>query len=44
MADTKPVLVVTEPLDITADMVITRLNERGVPVTRFNPRTSRPGS
>ncbi|PNG97805.1 ATP-grasp ribosomal peptide maturase [Streptomyces malaysiensis] len=37
MADTKPVLVVTEPLDITADMVITRLNERGVPVIRFNP-------
>ncbi|MBI0375332.1 ATP-grasp ribosomal peptide maturase [Streptomyces albiflaviniger] len=37
MADTKPVLVVTEPLDITADMVITRLNERGIPVIRFNP-------
>ncbi|MFI0780914.1 ATP-grasp ribosomal peptide maturase [Streptomyces sp. NPDC021212] len=37
MTDTKPVLVVTEPLDITADMVITHLNERGVPVVRFNP-------
>ncbi|WP_055555437.1 ATP-grasp ribosomal peptide maturase [Streptomyces sp. NBRC 110028] len=37
MTDTKPVLVVTEPLDITADMVITHLNERGVPVIRFNP-------
>jgi len=37
MADTKPVLVVTEPLDITADMVIAHLNERGVPVVRFNP-------
>ncbi|MFD8368234.1 ATP-grasp ribosomal peptide maturase [Streptomyces hygroscopicus] len=37
MADTKPVLVVTEPLDITADMVITHLNERDVPVVRFNP-------
>lgn len=37
MADTSPVLVVTEPLDITADMVITHLHERGVPVVRFNP-------
>ncbi|MFF7654336.1 ATP-grasp ribosomal peptide maturase [Streptomyces sp. NPDC007983] len=37
MTDTNPVLVVTEPLDITADMVITHLNERGVPVVRFNP-------
>ncbi|MEV6132395.1 ATP-grasp ribosomal peptide maturase [Streptomyces violaceusniger] len=37
MADTKPVLVVTEPFDITADMVITHLNQRGVPVVRFNP-------
>ncbi|MEU0811145.1 ATP-grasp ribosomal peptide maturase [Streptomyces sp. NPDC005970] len=37
MADTSPVLVVTEPLDITADMVIAHLNERGVPVVRFNP-------
>ncbi|MFD8383377.1 ATP-grasp ribosomal peptide maturase [Streptomyces sp. NPDC059679] len=37
MADTSPVLVVTELLDITADMVITHLNERGIPVVRFNP-------
>ncbi|MFI0769991.1 ATP-grasp ribosomal peptide maturase [Streptomyces sp. NPDC021218] len=37
MADTQPVLVVTEPLDITADMVITHLNQRDVPVVRFNP-------
>ncbi|WP_413809158.1 ATP-grasp ribosomal peptide maturase [Streptomyces sp. OE57] len=37
MADTRPVLVVTEPLDITADMVITHLNERDIPVVRFNP-------
>ncbi|CAM5673782.1 hypothetical protein SANTM175S_00797 [Streptomyces antimycoticus] len=36
MADTKPVLVVTEPL-ATADMVITHLNRHGVPVARFNP-------
>lgn len=37
MTDTRPVLVITEPLDLTADMVITHLNERGVPVVRFNP-------
>ncbi|MGW2843941.1 ATP-grasp ribosomal peptide maturase [Streptomyces sp. NPDC001274] len=33
----KPVLVVTETDDITADMVITELNRRDVPVVRFNP-------
>ncbi|GAA2976080.1 ATP-grasp ribosomal peptide maturase [Streptomyces fulvorobeus] len=33
----RPVLVVTEADDITADMVITELNRRSVPVVRFNP-------
>ncbi|MET9964553.1 ATP-grasp ribosomal peptide maturase [Streptomyces sp. NPDC006356] len=33
----RPVLVVTEPLDLTADMVITELNGKGAPVVRFNP-------
>lgn len=33
----EPVAVVTEVDDITADMVITELNERGVPVVRFDP-------
>ncbi|MBB1245828.1 ATP-grasp ribosomal peptide maturase [Streptomyces durbertensis] len=33
----RPVLVVTEADDITADMVITALNRRRVPVVRFNP-------
>ncbi|MGY4972450.1 ATP-grasp ribosomal peptide maturase [Streptomyces nigrescens] len=32
-----PVLVATEADDITADMVITELNRRSVPVVRFNP-------
>ncbi|MGM9381257.1 ATP-grasp ribosomal peptide maturase [Streptomyces antibioticus] len=32
-----PVLVATEPLDLTADMVITELHHRGVEVVRFNP-------
>ncbi|MFI0220173.1 ATP-grasp ribosomal peptide maturase [Streptomyces lydicus] len=32
-----PVAVVTEVDDITSDMVITELNERGVPVVRFDP-------
>jgi ATP-grasp ribosomal peptide maturase len=31
------VLVVTEPNDVTADMVISHLNRLGVPVARFNP-------
>lgn len=35
--DERPVLVVTEANDITADMVIARLNLLGVPVVRFNP-------
>ncbi|MGW2122049.1 hypothetical protein [Streptomyces sp. NPDC001758] len=35
MTETRPVLVVTEVDDITADMVITELNRRGVPVVRF---------
>lgn len=33
----RPVLVATEADDITADMVITELNRRSVPVVRFNP-------
>ncbi|WP_435210718.1 ATP-grasp ribosomal peptide maturase [Streptomyces sp. bgisy034] len=33
----RPVLVATEPLDLTADMVITELNRKGAPVVRFNP-------
>jgi hypothetical protein len=33
----KPVLVATEADDVTADMVITELNRRSVPVVRFNP-------
>ncbi|MFH8771873.1 ATP-grasp ribosomal peptide maturase [Streptomyces sp. NPDC017958] len=33
----RPVLVATEPIDVTADMVISELNRRGVPVARFNP-------
>ncbi|WP_262058040.1 ATP-grasp ribosomal peptide maturase [Streptomyces sp. STR69] len=32
-----PVLVATEPLDLTADMVIAELNRKGVEVVRFNP-------
>ncbi|THA56083.1 ATP-grasp ribosomal peptide maturase [Streptomyces sp. A1136] len=32
-----PVLVATEADDVTADMVISELNRRGVPVVRFNP-------
>ncbi|MFI6803768.1 ATP-grasp ribosomal peptide maturase [Streptomyces luteogriseus] len=37
MAEERPVLVATEADDATADMVITELNRRGVPVVRFNP-------
>ncbi|MEU2607650.1 ATP-grasp ribosomal peptide maturase [Streptomyces albus] len=37
MAEERPVLVATEADDVTADMVITELNRRGVPVVRFNP-------
>ncbi|MEV5881420.1 ATP-grasp ribosomal peptide maturase [Streptomyces sp. NPDC052020] len=37
MTEEKPVLVATEADDITADMVITELNRRDVPVVRFNP-------
>ncbi|MFC9298357.1 ATP-grasp ribosomal peptide maturase [Streptomyces sp. NPDC057011] len=33
----RPVLVATEANDVTADMVITELNRRSVPVVRFNP-------
>lgn len=33
----RPVLVATEANDVTADMVITELNRRSVPVIRFNP-------
>ncbi|WFB06840.1 ATP-grasp ribosomal peptide maturase [Streptomyces sp. LX-29] len=37
MTEERPVLVVTEANDITADMVISELNRRSVPVVRFNP-------
>jgi ATP-grasp ribosomal peptide maturase len=37
MNDAGPVVVVTEVDDVTADMVITELNKRGVPVMRFDP-------
>ncbi|MFD7456107.1 MULTISPECIES: ATP-grasp ribosomal peptide maturase [unclassified Streptomyces] len=37
MTEKGPVLVVTEPHDVTADMVISHLNRRAVPVVRFNP-------
>ncbi|MFF8785390.1 ATP-grasp ribosomal peptide maturase [Streptomyces sp. NPDC015125] len=37
MTEKRPVLVATEADDITADMVITELNRREVPVVRFNP-------
>ncbi|MEU6480582.1 ATP-grasp ribosomal peptide maturase [Streptomyces sp. NPDC047017] len=37
MTEKRPVLVITEADDITADMVITELNRRKVPVVRFDP-------
>ncbi|PJN34222.1 hypothetical protein CG717_06880 [Streptomyces sp. CB02613] len=37
MADKRPVLIATEADDLTADMVISELNRRNVPVARFNP-------
>ncbi|WNI15315.1 ATP-grasp ribosomal peptide maturase [Actinacidiphila sp. ITFR-21] len=37
MAEEKPVLVATEADDLTADMVITELNRRNVPVVRLDP-------
>ncbi|TVL90049.1 hypothetical protein CD790_24595 [Streptomyces sp. SAJ15] len=37
MTEHRPVLVATEADDFTADMVITELNRRHVPVVRFNP-------
>jgi ATP-grasp ribosomal peptide maturase len=37
MAEERSVLVATEANDVTADMVIAHLNQRGVPVARFNP-------
>ncbi|MGC9500541.1 ATP-grasp ribosomal peptide maturase [Streptomyces sp. WG7] len=37
MTEKGPVLVATEADDITADMVITELNRRNVPVVRLNP-------
>ncbi|MCX5378092.1 ATP-grasp ribosomal peptide maturase [Streptomyces sp. NBC_00091] len=37
MTEQRPVLVATEAHDQTADMVITELNQRDVPVMRFNP-------
>lgn len=37
MSEKRPVLVVTEADDVTADMVIAELNRLDVPVVRFNP-------
>jgi ATP-grasp ribosomal peptide maturase len=37
MAEERSVLVATEANDVTADMVIAHLNQRGLPVARFNP-------
>jgi ATP-grasp ribosomal peptide maturase len=37
VTEERPVLVATEADDVTADMVITELNRRKVPVVRFNP-------
>ncbi|MEW1671977.1 ATP-grasp ribosomal peptide maturase [Streptomyces noursei] len=37
MNNAEPVAVVTEVDDVTADMVITALNKRGVPIVRFDP-------
>ncbi|WP_256104261.1 ATP-grasp ribosomal peptide maturase [Streptomyces sp. ODS05-4] len=37
MTERRAVLVVTETDDVTADMVITELNRRRMPVVRFNP-------
>ncbi|MGV9687514.1 ATP-grasp ribosomal peptide maturase [Streptomyces sp. NPDC003444] len=37
VTEESPVLVATEADDVTADMVITELNRRDVPVVRFNP-------
>lgn len=36
ITEKRPVLVATEADDVTADMVITELNRRSVPVVRFN--------
>jgi ATP-grasp ribosomal peptide maturase len=36
MGDARPVLVITQPDDVTADMVIGELNGRRVPVMRFD--------
>ncbi|MQY05718.1 ATP-grasp ribosomal peptide maturase [Actinomadura macrotermitis] len=36
MAGQRPVLVVTQPDDVTADVVIAELHRRGVPVVRFD--------
>ncbi|MBL1099538.1 hypothetical protein [Streptomyces coffeae] len=37
VTEKRPVLVATEADDVTADMVITELNRRSVPVVRVNP-------
>lgn len=37
VTEERPVLVATEADDVTADMVITELNRRSVPVVRFDP-------
>lgn len=37
MTQSAPVLVVTQPSDVTADIVVAELNRRDVPVVRFDP-------
>jgi ATP-grasp ribosomal peptide maturase len=37
MTEPRPVLVVTQPDDVTADIVVAELNRRSVPVVRFDP-------
>ncbi|GAA2636252.1 ATP-grasp ribosomal peptide maturase [Actinomadura fulvescens] len=36
MTKPRPVLIVTQPDDVTADIVVTELNRRGVPLLRFD--------
>jgi hypothetical protein len=44
MPSEQPVLIVTEPLDIHADFVVSDLNKRGVPVFRFHTEDFPAGS
>jgi hypothetical protein len=44
MSGEQPVLIVTEPLDVHADFVISELKERGVPVFRFHTEDFPAGS